>query len=105
MPVRHSVQGSEFHVSFSHADQGLKSAPPSVAGFLLAGADRVWKPATAKIVGDSIVASSPEVPVPVALRYSWAGVPDGNLTNGVGLPASPFRTDDWPVAELAASKP
>lgn len=105
VPVRHSVQGSEFHVSFSHADQGLKSATPSVAGFLLAGADRVWKPAKAKIVGDSIVASSPEVPVPVALRYSWAGVPDGNLTNGVGLPASPFRTDTWPVAELAASKP
>jgi sialate O-acetylesterase len=105
LPLRHSISGSEFHVTFSHADQGLKAAESSVKGFVVAGADRIWKPATAKIAGDSIIASSPEVTTPVALRYSWAGLPDGNLKNGVGLPASPFRTDDWNSPELAESKP
>ena len=39
---------------------------------------------------------SGEVPAPVAVRYAWAGNPDGNLGNREGLPASPFRTDEWP---------
>ena len=47
------------------------------------------------IQGDKIVVSSPEVPYPVAVRYAWANNPVCNLYNGAGLPASPFRTDDW----------
>jgi sialate O-acetylesterase len=52
--------------------------------------------AEAKIVGEeTVVVSSPEVRDPVAVRYAWAANPDCNLYNSPGLPASPFRTDDW----------
>lgn len=65
-------------------------------GFAIAGQDRKWVWATATIQGDSVVVSSPEVPEPVAVRYAWASNPaSANLFNGAGLPASPFRTDDW----------
>jgi hypothetical protein len=47
------------------------------------------------IDGNSIIVSSPEVAFPIAVRYAWADNPICNLYNGVNLPASPFRTDDW----------
>jgi len=59
----------------------------------------IWKPATARIEGDKVVVSSPEVSAPVAVRYAWAENPDCNLVNGAGLPASTFRTDDWPAVK------
>jgi sialate O-acetylesterase len=62
-------------------------------GFTIAGADKVFRPAQAKIVGDTVVVNSAEVLQPVAVRYGWANVPEGNLFNHVGLPATPFRTD------------
>ena len=49
-----------------------------------------------RIEGDAIVVSSPDVKAPVAVRYAWASSPDCKLFNREGLPASPFRTDDWP---------
>jgi sialate O-acetylesterase len=55
----------------------------------------LWKPATAKIDGSRVLVSSPEVSAPVAVRYAWRDLPDCNLFNVAGLPASPFRTDDW----------
>ena len=64
--------------------------------FAVAGADRKWHWATARIEGDTVVLSSPDVPQPVAVRYAWQSNPVATLTNGVGLPAVPFRTDDWP---------
>ena len=64
-------------------------------GFVVAGDDKQWKPAQAKIEGDKVVVSSAEVAKPVAARYAWENWPDCNLYNGAGLPASPFRTDDW----------
>lgn len=64
-------------------------------GFVIAGADRRWHVADARIEGDNVVVSSPAVPEPQAVRYGWANAPRGNLYNGEGLPASPFRTDDW----------
>ncbi len=67
-------------------------------GFAIAGADRRWHEADARIDGDSVVVSSPVVPEPQAVRYGWANAPRGNLYNREGLPASPFRTDDWPAA-------
>jgi hypothetical protein len=58
--------------------------------------DRKWVWADAKIVGSSVVSSHPEVPQPVAVRYAFSMNPEGaNLYNQDGLPASPFRTDDW----------
>ena len=67
-------------------------------GFGIAGADRKFHWANARIEGESIVVSSPDVVSPVAVRYAWAGSPECNLYNKEGLPASPFRTDDWPIA-------
>jgi len=58
-----------------------------------AGADKAFHPARARIVGETVVVNSPEVSQPVAVRYGWANVPEGNLFNRAGLPATPFRTD------------
>lgn len=66
-----------------------------LTGFQIAGADKVWYWADAVINGDEVVVSSKEVPDPVAVRYGWADNPVCNLFNSVGLPAYPFRTDDW----------
>ena len=65
--------------------------------FEIAGEDKKFVWADARIEGGSVVVSSPEVPHPVAVRYAWATDPQGcNLYSRAGLPASPFRTDDWP---------
>ena len=69
-------------------------------GFAVAGADKQWKPAQAKIAGDKVIISCAEVAKPVAVRYAWAANPVCNLYNGAGLPASPFRTDEWHVNEV-----
>jgi sialate O-acetylesterase len=64
-------------------------------GFAIAGADRKWCWAKARIAGKQVVVSSSDVKSPLAVRYGWADNPNCNLFNGAGLPASPFRTDDW----------
>lgn len=76
-----------------------------LAGFVVAGSDKQWKPARARISGSKVIVSSAEVANPVAVRYAWAPNPVCNLFNGAGLPASPFRTDDWPVDESATKQP
>ena len=68
-----------------------------LTGFAIAGADKKFRWAQARIVGDTVVVSHPEVPRPAAVRYAWADNPVCNLINAAGLPASPFRTDDWPM--------
>ena len=76
---------------------GVKPFPKDkLVGFYLAAENKKWVEAEAKIDGDSVVVSSPQVPKPVAIRYGWANSPRCNLYNREGLPASPFRTDDWP---------
>lgn len=70
-----------------------------LVGFAVAGEDQTWVEAEARIDGDTVVVSSPRVPRPVAVRYGWANAPRCNLANVDGLPASPFRSDDWPPAE------
>lgn len=70
----------------------------SLQRFAIAGDDKKWFPGDAEIDGDTLVVSSADVAAPVAVRYAWAGNPAGcNLYNKADLPASPFRTDDWPV--------
>jgi sialate O-acetylesterase len=77
--------------------QGVEPLPTDkLAGFFIAGEDKNWIEATAVIDSDSVVVSSPQVATPVAVRYGWASSPRCNLYNKEGLPASPFRTDDWP---------
>ena len=81
---------------FEHTEGGLVAKGGKAEEFSVAGKDRVWHWAGAKIEGNSVVVSSPEVPEPVAARYAWQSFPKATLYNGAGLPAVPFRTDDWP---------
>jgi len=77
--------------------EGMKSKDGGkLTGFAIAGDDHKFHWAEAEIQGDHVIVSSPDVPKPVAVRYDWADNPDGNLINETNLPASPFRTDDWP---------
>ncbi|MGZ0172292.1 MAG: sialate O-acetylesterase [Planctomycetales bacterium] len=103
------VEGSAIRVHFEHAANGLivglrkKGLEPTaevkdgtLKRFAIAGEDKQWHWADAKIDGDTVVVSSKEVPKPVAVRYGFTMNPEGaNLYNKEGLPASPFRSDDW----------
>ena len=88
-------EGRAIRLFFSHAD-GLQAAKGDLKGFVIAGPDRKFYWAKARIDGNSIVVTAPEVSLPVAVRYAWANNPDCNLVNAAGLPATPFRTDEWP---------
>jgi len=89
-------------LQFTHADGGLIAKGGKLEQFQIAGADKKWVWADARIVGDSVIVSSPEVPAPQEVRYAWQSNPPATLFNGAGLPASPFRTDTWPgMTELA----
>lgn len=96
LPTGHDIKGAEVICRFSHTEGGLTAKGGDLKGFAIAGADKKWVWANAKIVGDTVVVSSPDVKEPKAVRYAWASNPNCNLYNGAGLPASPFRTDDWP---------
>jgi sialate O-acetylesterase len=99
LPAGHKVRGSEIVLSFTHTNGGLCAKGGALKGFVIAGEDKQWKPATARIEGEKVVVSGADVKKPVAARYAWLDNPDCNLFNGAGLPASPFRTDHWPVVE------
>lgn len=107
-----SIEGEKVRVKFTHTDGGMvarapiqsqvrASASPAspLKAFVLAGEDRVWKWADASIDGDTVIVTSPEVSKPVAVRYGWSDYPTCNLYNAAGWPASPFRSDDWPLME------
>ncbi len=86
-------------LSFKFAEKGLvaKDKYGYARGFEIAGEDRVFYYAQAQVNGSQVVVSHPKVPKPAAVRYAWADSPDdANLYNAEGLPACPFRTDDWP---------
>ena len=81
---------------------GLKTIDGGpLKGFAIAGEDRRFVWADARIDGDTVIVSSPMVSKPAAVRYGWADNPIANLYNKAGLPASPFRTDDWPGVTAA----
>ncbi|HUT01040.1 MAG TPA: sialate O-acetylesterase [Phycisphaerae bacterium] len=90
-----TVQGGKIRVTFRHAE-GLVAKGGRCVGFALAGKDRKFVWANARIDGESVLVSAPGVPKPVAVRYAWAHNPPNNLYNKAGLPACPFRTDAWP---------
>ena len=90
------IDGDKIVIEFDYVGGGLAARDGGkLKGFAIAGADKKFVWADAKIVGDTVVVSSPEVKSPAAVRYAWANNPDCNLINKAGLPASPFRTDDW----------
>lgn len=107
---RMQVEGDKIRIHLKHA-LGLKigahpqifpdvppaAAPAELPAFAIAGSDEKWVPAKAVIEGESVVVSSDQVKEPVAVRYGWAKNPACHLYNGANLPASPFRTDEWPL--------
>lgn len=116
----HVVEGNTVRLSFDEVGGGLAiGQSPWLAkgveqfpadrliGFTIAGDDRQWYEADARIDGESVIVRSAAVPHPMAVRYGWANSPRCNLANREGLPASPFRTDDWtaPVATSAPTRP
>lgn len=91
------VEGATIRLQFAHVGRGLVVKPGEpLKGFAIAGSDKKFVWAEARISGDTVVVRNVSVPNPVAVRYDWSNNPDGNLYNAEGLPASPFRTDVWP---------
>ncbi len=104
-PVEHSgplyrsmtPEGNSIRLHFNHTAGGLTAKNGRMLqGFTLAGEDRKFVWADARIEGETVVVSHPRIHQPMAVRYAWAANPIGNLYNQAGLPASPFRTDSWP---------
>lgn len=96
----HEARAGELTLRFGNTAGGLRTARAGepVRGFYLAGADRRWVPAEARIEGDRIVLRSPGVAQPVAARHAWVNNPsEANVIGGDGLPLPPLRTDTWPL--------
>jgi sialate O-acetylesterase len=100
-----TVETNAIRLKFSHADGGLVAKDGPLKSFQIAGADQKFVDADATIDGDSVVVRSADVTAPVAVRYAWDNYPDGcNLYNAAGLPASPFRTDQWDALSTIAEE-
>jgi sialate O-acetylesterase len=84
-------------VGFTNVGRGLVVRGDKLVGFAIAGADQKFVRAEAKLVGNEVVVSHPDIPEPAAVRFGWADYPIVNLFSAGGLPVSPFRTDDWPL--------
>jgi sialate O-acetylesterase len=97
------VNGNQAILSFDHVGAGLECRGDKLTGFTVAGPDQKFHNATAEISGDTVVVFAPEVEKPVSVRFGWANFPVVNLWNKDGLPASPFRTDDWPGITIPKS--
>lgn len=95
LPAGHEIRGAEIVLRFKHANGGLVAKDGVLRGFEIAGADRKWQPAQARIAGDTVIVSGVAVPQPVAARYAWENNPAASLFNAAGLPATPFRTERW----------
>jgi len=98
--VRHTMSDGAISLEFDSVGGGLIPAKPGdLNAFAIAGRDRVWHWARARIENDHVILSSPNVKHPIAARYAWSMNPSQRnlLYNQEGLPAAPFRTDDWPL--------
>jgi sialate O-acetylesterase len=111
-PILHSgpmykamkVEGEKVRLIFDHAQGGLHALGDPPVGFAIAGEDRAFYFAKAKIEGEEVVVWSERVPKPVAVRYAWATNPVCNLYNAQELPMFPFATDSWDLAQLVIPK-
>lgn len=92
-----AVRDGKVVLTFKHTGSGLVAKGDELKGFSIAGADRQFVPARARIEGDTVVVESPKVSEPKAVRFGWSNFPVVNLFNAEGLPATPFRTDGWPL--------
>ncbi len=100
-----SVEGGRAHLTFDHVGRGLTIHGDAAGGFEVAGEDRHFVRADAHIDGATVIVSSAAVPAPVAVRYAWDDDPIVSLFNKEGLPASPFRTDGWPLRKREEPEP
>ena len=91
----HEVEKNQIRIVFDHVEGGLTAKGGTLKGFAIAGKDRKFVWAQAKIEGMTVVVRSDEIAAPVAVRYAWDMDPDCTLYNAADLPASPFRTDHW----------
>ncbi|MEM8964960.1 MAG: sialate O-acetylesterase [Bacteroidota bacterium] len=103
-PIYESMRmaGDSIILTFEHVGEGLFKMPDEkLRGFEIAGEDRQFYPTQANIISDNEISiKHPSVSTPAAVRYGWYSNPDVNLYNSEGLPASPFRTDDWEVMNI-----
>ena len=90
----YSIEGNTLRIHFENLGKGFLHPDP-VRGFIIAGTDRIFYPATVTVKKKEIIVQSPDVPHPVAVRYNWANHTDGTLFGASGLPVAPFRTDNW----------
>jgi sialate O-acetylesterase len=102
-----TVEGSKVRIQFDHTGAGLKTRDGGEPKhFQITGPDQKWHWATARIEGTEVIVSHPDVPNPAGVRYAWAAWPEGaNLINAEGLPASCFRTDEFPPSTLGITSP
>lgn len=91
------IEGKQIRVYFRPGISGLISKSGELKEFVIAGADRVFVKAKAIIEGNTVLVWSDQITHPEAVRFGWSNVPDPNLFSTDGLPASPFRTDHYPV--------
>lgn len=95
------IEKDKVRITFTHSE-GLKARNgEALSHFTIAGEDQKFVPAVATVEGDSLLVRSPDVAKPVAVRFAWSEDSEPNLVNGAGLPASPFRTDDFPAVTAA----
>jgi len=98
--LNQKIEGNKIVLNFDSTGSGMMPAKPGkLDAFAIAGADKKWHWADAEIAGNKVIVSSKDVPTPVAVRYAWAMNPSQRnlLYNKEGIPASPFRTDNWPL--------
>ena len=100
-----STNQDQIRLTFDHVGEGLRKRfeDEELGDFTICGEDRKFVPANATIEGDVIIVSSPEVKQPIAVRFGWSDTAKPNLVNSAGLPASPFRTDDFPLESVDRS--
>lgn len=91
------VEGNKIRLYFDHAEGGLVARGKEITHVEIAGEDRRFVPAKAKIEGNTLLVSARGVKKPVAVRFAWSNTAEPNLFNKQGLPASAFRTDDWEI--------
>ena len=90
-----AIDKNKIRLSFANAEDGLLQNGKTITGFFIAGADKRFYPAEAKLDGQSIIVWNKAVTQPVAVRYAFSNTAIGNVFNKERLPLSPFRTDDW----------
>jgi sialate O-acetylesterase len=96
-PLYRSMQkeGAKIRIQFDHTGSGLMALGGDLKHFTIAGADKKFVEAAAEIDDNTVLVYSEQITDPVAVRYAWSNTAVGNFYNFDGLPASPFRTDDW----------